>query len=59
MGIRIWQCRWWEIDGFEIKNSAGRGILIGENVHGTNETPSVTHSNINRQAIVGLVVQTQ
>jgi hypothetical protein len=46
-------------EGIEISIASADGVAGYKAATGANETPSVTHSNINRQAIVGLVVQAQ
>ncbi|MHC4737994.1 MAG: LamG-like jellyroll fold domain-containing protein, partial [Planctomycetota bacterium] len=43
----------------ELTMTSADGVAGYKAATGANETPSVTHSNINRQAIVGLVVQAQ
>ena len=46
-------------EGIEINIASADAVAGYKAATGAAETPSVTHSNINRQAIVGLVVQAQ
>ena len=46
-------------EAIELSMTSADGVAGYKAATGANETPSVTHSNINRQAIVGLVVQAQ
>jgi len=46
-------------EAVELGMTSADGVAGYKAATGANETPSVTHSNINRQAIVGLVVQAQ
>jgi hypothetical protein len=46
-------------EAIELGMTSADGVAGYKTATGANETPSVTHSNINRQAIVGLVVQAQ
>jgi hypothetical protein len=46
-------------EAVELSMTSADGVAGYKAATGANETPSVTHSNINRQVIVGLVVQTQ
>ncbi|MBN1995984.1 carbohydrate-binding protein [candidate division KSB1 bacterium] len=44
-------------EAIELAISSSDGVAGYKSATGANETPSVTHSNVNRQSIVGLVVQ--
>jgi hypothetical protein len=46
-------------EGIEITVESGDGNAGYKQATGANETPSITHSAANRQAIVGLVVQAE
>jgi hypothetical protein len=46
-------------EAVELSMTSADGVAGYKAATGANETPSVTHSNINRQVIVGLVVQVQ
>jgi hypothetical protein len=46
-------------EAIELDMTSADGVAGYKAATGANETPSVTHSNINRQVIVGLVVQAQ
>jgi hypothetical protein len=46
-------------EAIELGMTSADGVAGYKAATGANETPSVTHSNINRQVIAGLVVQTQ
>ena len=46
-------------EAIELSMTSADGVAGYKAATGTNETPSVTHSNINRQVIAGLVVQAQ
>jgi hypothetical protein len=41
----------------ELTITSADGVAGYKAATGSNETPSITHSNVNRQVIVGLVVQ--
>jgi hypothetical protein len=46
-------------EAIELSMTSADGVAGYKTATGANETPSVTHSNINRQVIVGLVLQVQ
>jgi hypothetical protein len=46
-------------EGIEVAVTSGDGVAGYKQATGANETPSITHSAANRQAIVGLVVQVE
>ena len=41
----------------ELTVESADGIVGYQSATGNNETPSITHSNVNRQVIIGFVVQ--
>jgi hypothetical protein len=45
------------IEAIELSLSSSDGVAGYKSAAGANETPSVTHSNANRQAVIGFVVQ--
>jgi len=45
------------IEGIELTMSSSDAVAGFKQATGTDEIPSITHSNLNRQAIVGFVVQ--
>ena len=44
-------------EGIELTMSSSDAVAGYKQATGTNETPSITHSNLNRQVVVGFVVQ--
>ncbi|MHC4396769.1 MAG: DNRLRE domain-containing protein [Planctomycetota bacterium] len=46
-------------EGIEITISSADGVAGYKAATGANETPSITHSNVNRQVVIGFVVQVE
>jgi hypothetical protein len=46
-------------EGIEITISSADGVAGYKAATGANETPSITHSNVNRQVVIGFVVQAE
>ncbi|MHC4738551.1 MAG: beta strand repeat-containing protein, partial [Planctomycetota bacterium] len=47
------------IEAIELSMTSADGVAGYKAATGANETPSITHSNVNRQVVIGFVVQAQ